>query len=533
MLGIQALGRIGENVVSRFRDTAAKPFRRRVNQGATAQSVSGVTAEDRALAAAVNAEITGRECSNAALRDLLANSSSRLADQSSYYCGMMNRLARDTIGRMPRLMLSMENEADNESVEDRFHEWAGKVKLGKKLRKMRRLAAIKGEAFLVLVNNPAIKPVQLDVRVIDRSRVTGGSEQDLTNPFSIDGIDFDSDMNAIRYWILDEVPSRLQYADYQPKPIPAKNVIHYFRDTREEQYRGIPEATPALMLFPQVQRYSKAVLTAAETAARTVMALSVDGVWLEKADEAGETIEPPIAGETFNVDYGSILTLPESTELQAIKPEQPTTVYDQFVRAMVCEAARCIDMPAILALGCSDGSSFAGANVDWHPWENTIHQDRTDIDADALFPILSRWFEEAVLIEDYLPLVARQKYSMDGLPGRWGYDRLRKHIDPDKESKGAERFLQNGLMIHDDFYADGGISARRQLERQARLFGKDPQEFMDALFDRIYRSEQVMAAEVMAESDDDGEASGEKREARKAKSKAGGKKLAVGVADGS
>ena len=515
MLSFQALGRIGDNVISRFRDVATKPFRRRVNQAFGGQSAVGVTPEERALAAAINAEITGRECSNPHLRDLLANTSARLVDSSSYYCGMMNRLARDTIGRMPRLMLSMENETDNEAVEDKFHEWAAQVKLGQKLRKMRRIAAIKGEAFLVLVHNPKIQPVQIDIRVIDRSRVTGGTEQDLTNPHSIDGIDFDENMNPIRYWILDEVPNRLQYADYLPKPVEAKNVIHYFRDTREEQYRGIPEATPALLLYPQVQRYSKAVLTAAETGARTVMALSVDGVWLEKACDAGEEVEAPIAGEAFMPDYGSILTLPEGTSLDAIKPEQPTTVYDQFVRAMICEAARCIDMPAILALGCSDGSSFAGANVDWHPWENTIYQDRTDIDADALFPILSRWFEEAILIEGYLPSVARQKYGMDGLPGRWGYDRLRKHIDPDKESKGAERFLQNGLMIHDDFYADGGISARRQLERQARLFGREPQEFLDVLFDRIYRSEQVMAAEVTAEAEESREsreASGEKAE---------------------
>lgn len=508
MLGLPKLFRGGLDAVKSTFAIGRRRFgRRSFGLGQGPGFIQRITPDEHAIAQQLATTIQGHHCSNRILRENLAALSQREADRNSYYSGMMTRLANDTIGNGPKFRLAVPETSEQidqmaEQVESRWDTWARRIKLAKKLKRMRRTAAIKGECFLLLTNNPKLKgPIQLDIQVIDPARVRSHSSTRLIdNDQCVDGIDFDEHGNPIRYWILPQRTKRLD--SIEPVEVPAHQVIHYFKESREEQYRGLPEALSALLLFPTMRRYTQAVLTAAELGATLPMALKVNGFWANEAKDNDAELIAPNPGDTFSLHPGTVFTLPEETELQAINPSQPTTVYDQFMQSVVCEAARSIQMPAILAWGCSGRTSFSAANIDWAPYETDIGIDRCSIECDVLDVIAEEWWTEAILVENFFPEEIRTEFSSDTIDFNWGWPRIRKHMDPDKDSKGLERLVAIGAISHEELW--NGSNGVRMLRKQAKFLGVTFERLTEAIFKRIYEAKGEAQNEVTnPESEDD------------------------------
>jgi capsid protein len=63
------------------------------------------------------------------------------------------------------------------------------------------------------------------------------------------------------------------------------------------------------------------------------------------------------------LDKGMFTTLPWGYQLKQMKAEQPTTVYDKFVDALLREIARPLLMPFNMAVGFSGGYNFASGTL--------------------------------------------------------------------------------------------------------------------------------------------------------------------------
>ncbi|KKL03513.1 hypothetical protein LCGC14_2625390 [marine sediment metagenome] len=87
--------------------------------------------------------------------------------------GIVLTLANDVVGRGPRLQFLTEAGDLNRAVEAQFANWSAEIRLGEKLRTMRKARAQDGEAFGVLVTNRSLRsPVKLDLRLIEADRVS-------------------------------------------------------------------------------------------------------------------------------------------------------------------------------------------------------------------------------------------------------------------------------------------------------------------------------------------------------------------------
>jgi lambda family phage portal protein len=407
------------------------------------------------------------------VRRLLRNRARYEVANNSYARGIVLTLANDVIGTGPRLQMLTENAEANRRIEQEWMTWSRGVGLPEKLRTLRMARASDGEGFALLVNNPELTtPVQLDLRLVEADQVT---TPDLfgDEPNAVDGIVFDRSGNPVEYHLLQQHPgdpTGTLYGEY--RRVPARNVIHYFRQDRAGQARGIPDITPALPLFAHLRRYTLAVITAAEIAALPGGVLYTDA----PANGEAESVEPM---DLIELERGMLMTMPGGWKMSQMEAQFPTTTYGEFKREILNEIARCLNMPFAIAAGNSSGYNYASGRLDHQIYFKAIRVEQAHLEAVVLDRILAAWLAEAVLLPDLLPVIQRlcRRSSAEPCEGAgsravpwphtWFFDG-HEHVDPLKESSAQALRLANHTTTYADEYARRGLDWETQLRQRAK-----------------------------------------------------------------
>lgn len=379
---------------------------------------------------------------------------------NSYASGIIDTLANDVIGTGPRLqMLTGAYEVDRR-IEIEFERWAAVVGLAEKLRTMKKSKATDGEAFGILTTNPLVDhPVQLDIRLVEADQVADPFAF-VPDPDVVDGIKFDRFGNPVEYTILEDHPGdRLQYGFNKADRFPAGLVMHWFRVDRPGQARGIPEITPAINLFGQLRRYTLAVLAAAETAADFAAVLYTDLPPDSEEQEAEAS-----AFERLEIDRRMMTTLPAGWKMGQFKAEQPTTSYRDFKAEILCEIARCLNMPFNIAAGNSSGYNYSSGRLDHQTYYKSIGIEQYHLESVVLNRIFFAWLREAYLTTNLLP---DPPDRLAGWPHQWFWDGT-EHVDPNKEAYAQETKLRNFLTTLSQEYARQGLDWEEQVRQIAR-----------------------------------------------------------------
>lgn len=393
------------------------------------------------------------------VRRLLRNRSRYETSNNSYARGIQLTLANDTIGRGPHLQLGTGSEKADARLNMAFARWSKEVKLGEKLRTGRMARFDAGEIFyLFITNNRLRSPVKLDVREIEADQV---STPDLTayTPTAVDGIKFDEAGNPLTYDLLKWHPGALMAGVGMPfdyDRVPADQMVHYFRKERPGQRRGVPEVTPALLLFLQLRRFTQSVLTAAESAAEHSGILYTD----TPPDGEAEEAEP---FDTIEIVRKMLTVMPGGWKLEQMKAEHPNTTYVEFVKAILNEIARCLNMPLNVAMCNSAAYNYSSGRLDHQVYFKSIGVDRDHLEREVLWPILIAWLDEAVLVPGLIP---------DGLPPidewqiNWYWDG-HGHVDPEKEANAQGTRLANNTTTLESECARDGRDWRQVLRQRA------------------------------------------------------------------
>jgi capsid protein len=185
---------------------------------------------------------------------------------------------------------------------------------------------------------------------------------------------------------------------------------------------------PASKLFGQLRRYIDAVIAAAETAADFAAFLHSNSPAAE-VDEVDAFAEMPI-------EKRSMVTLPEGWDISQLKAEQPTTQYPAFVKQILNEIARCLQIPFNVAALNSSEYNYASSRMDWQIAGMHERVDRDAIERLMLDRVLAAWVNEAslagVLPEGMSPF-SEWNWS-------WQWDG-KDHVDPAKEANASETRL--------------------------------------------------------------------------------------------
>jgi lambda family phage portal protein len=389
---------------------------------------------------------------------------------NSYLAGISATIASDLIGTGPRLQLDTLDTDAARVVEREFYDWATLVDLPAKLRTMREALVTDGEAFGLMVNNPRLPGVQLDLRLVEAEMVATPTEfmtQTLTpEGNTVDGLEFDAVGNVVAYQVLNFHPgSNYRVNNLEFRRVPAAAMFHWFRRQRPGQNRGMPEVAPALRLFGQLRRYTEAVIAAAETAADFA-------AFVHSNSPAAEVDEVESFAE-LEIRKRSLVTLPEGWDISQLKAEQPTSTYKDFKREILNEIARCLQLPYNVAALDSSSYNYASGRMDHQVYAMNIKVDRDHLERVLLDRLLSAWVNEASLvgaIPDGLPPFSEWNWA-------WVWDG-REHVDPAKEANAAETRLRTLTTSLASEYARQGkrwdvelrqIAAERQLMAELGL----------------------------------------------------------------
>ena len=404
-----------------------------------------------------------------------------LQENNSYGKGIILTLANDLIGTGPRLQILSPDEGFNLEVELAFRNWAKASRLGSKLRTMRLAKATDGEAFALLTTNPKLATdIKLDVRLYECDQFTDPLWV-ANDPDNHDGLKLDDFGNPESYEMLRQHPGdMLQFNTMKSEPVPASNVLHWFRCDRPGQHRGVSEVASSLPLFAMGRRFTLATLAAAETAANFAGVMYTDAPPSTEAETLGED-------EWFSaipLEYRSMLTLPHGWKMGQVDPAHPATTYDMFKREIIAEIARCFNMPYNLAAGDSSRSNYASGRLDHQSYFKSIKVDRSELEF-HLDRVLIAFLEELLLQPEEV-FAPRFGGRILDIPFRWFWD-SHKHVDPDKESKAVVRQVSSGLVaIGDATEEHHGTDFDTVVKKTAKAFRKDPAEVREAIFTKLF-----------------------------------------------
>ena len=393
------------------------------------------------------------------VRRTLRNRARYERSNNSYLAGISLTLANDLIGTGPRLQLDIGDDESARVVERLFFDWGWTVDLPAKLRTMREALVVDGEAFAMMISNPRLPGVQLDVRLVEAEMVATPTElmqQSITpEGNTVDGMEFDAVGNVLAYQVLNFHPgSNFRVNTLEFQRVPASQMVHWFKPSRAGQHRGVPEVAPALKLFGQLRRYTEAVCAAAETAA--------DFAAFIHSNSPAAEVDEVESFASLEISKRTLTTLPEGWNISQLKAEQPTSTYAMFKREILNEIARCLQLPYNVAALDSSSYNYASGRMDHQVHAMNQRVERDQLERTLLDRLLSAWVNEASLaglLPEGLPPFSEWNWG-------WVWDG-KDHVDPGKEANAAETRLRTHTTTLAAEYAKQGKRWDVELRQRA------------------------------------------------------------------
>lgn len=380
---------------------------------------------------------------------------------NAYASGAAQAIANACVGTRPRLQLHSADLPANvlSMIEADFMEWLDAVDLPAKLRAARFARFVDGESFLILFDNADLKTssgVRLDVQAIDADRVCGTV---LDGPNDVDGITLNRYGYAVSYRILDNHPGSINtLKSFTDATLyDASRVLHWFDKRFPEQHRGTSELAPTLELFALIDRYSKAVVQASETAADVALIFKTDAV-----DDAGAySIQPPQDGTSpfCQIPWarGMTITAPEGWDAKQVNAEQPSASYSMLVNEVLAQIGSALGVPKLLMKNSAENYNYSSARVDLQQFQIKTRLDRRSLVSSVLNPLFRAWLEEYSAIVGR-PFNVRSEWYFDGF----------FHVDPLKEASASSTRLNSLLSTFSDEWGARGLDWEQQLTELAR-----------------------------------------------------------------
>lgn len=374
--------------------------------------------------------LSADSANSVAVRKKLRERSRYEVANNTYARGITQTLAMHLVGTGPRLQLALEDPNLNKKIEADWRAHVDAIGFNEKLFTLALARVVDGESFGVMFSNDALDaPVQLDVRLYEAEQFSSSAT---AQPVGIDGIILDDQGNVTTYHMKKAHPGGPQAGVAfvgETTPLPAKDVIHWFRPERPGQHRGVPAITSALALFALLRRYTLAVVKAAETAASQALVLQAE------APPSGE-VQAIEALDAITLEQGMMTTLPMGWKLGQVDGKHPNQQYEAFKHEVLNEIARCVDMPYNIAAANSSGYNFSSGRLDHQTYYNSIRVEQQWFGRIAVDPVFLAWLVEArVTIYSGLsiPVV---------LPRKWIWDSP-VPVDPEKAAKAQKLQLAN------------------------------------------------------------------------------------------
>jgi capsid protein len=389
--------------------------------------------------------------------------------------GIASTCTTDLVGNGPSLRMQTGSEGFNRMVEDQWNLWCKAIRFRRKLWCMAHAKHVDGEGMAVMRMNPGVKhKIQLDITLHETEQFHTPFVP-FTDPHYIDGLKFDNYGNPIFYDLLKYHPGSKKPVDFTfvPDKISADLVLHWFKQRRPGQHRGVPEMSSTLNLGAQARRFREANLSTAEKVASWTLFLKT----IFQPDELAAVT--PMS--TLDIAHNMMTALPNSVEPFQLKAEHPASSYAEFNKTLINEQARPKSMPLNKAACDSSSYNYASGRLDHQTYYAAVDIEREDCNDLVLDPLFDKWFSLAIATFKWLGGNA-DAVGPAARAHSWDWP---KHqvADVEAEANANTTNLKNGTLSLSNAYSNAGQDFEEEILKMAADFGKTPEEVRERLFD--------------------------------------------------
>lgn len=372
------------------------------------------------------------------------------------FSGVLNRWIDNVVGPGWTFQARTDDEGANKALEARVQEYTtseidytGRFGIVEMLQIMLREVACGGDMLFAKVQGQ-LQPIEADLCLTPagkyfNSNINNGVEKDPTG-------------RVVKYHI-GQWTAYGNVSSSDTTPVDAGDIFHLFRPKRFSQSRCLPIFSGALELFERLDDYIEATLVAAQVGACQSAVITtaegssfgVDNANDEEASD-GETVY------TEEMEPGLRYYLRPGEDVKMIAPEQPTTQFEPFIRALLRFVGQELGMPLeLVTLDYSDvnyssaRAALLQAQLAFRGWQAMIENR-------LLYPLvewlLPTWCAQIGLAYDS---------GMDYLwvPPGWQW------VDPMNEVQANVEATSNGLKSLQQIASEQGYYWRDMLTQRA------------------------------------------------------------------
>ncbi len=427
---------------------------------------------------------------------LVTNKTRDLERNNSHVAGMKRRFVSALVGEgsWPRPKVLKQNatskyefdEALNTELLRRWEKWAPIAGAnGDSIYQLQRLAAGHffidgGVLFRKVYITPPKRPLpkakkksqpkkQLAIEAIELDHLDTSKDTDTKDLRIVGGKELDAYNRVVAYWLKQRHPAEIETTSVR---IPADEIIDLFDRQRVSEIGGISRLAPSVMNFHNIGLYRDDTMRLARTALGY-------GVFVEcehPEDYFGDNEEADETGAQY--DYiipGGVHYLNKGEKVTQVKPENPGTQYEPFVRTELRGASVGSGMSYEAVSNDGSQTNFSGARQ-MLLFERAMIRYTFAIFEERFYSVVYRWFveHELYLGEPGLVMPDYENQSTRYLRATWSRPKT-EWVDPLKDAKAAKEEIAMGANTLTEFCEAAGrdveeVVATRKYEKE--LFEK-------------------------------------------------------------
>ena len=402
------------------------------------------------------------------------------------------------IGKGIRGIPMCRDEKLREQIKNLWNEWAADADYdGFDLDSMDRLLVRErdeaGEVFLRAIYMPAsaglVVPIQF--QIIESECLDHTYNEVLTDGNRIiAGVEFNAKNKVVAYHFYKNNPSdtAIMGINIERMRVPAEDVCHYYKRSRDGQVRGSPRAYAGQMQMRDLMIYEENELERKKNSSATYATIkSTDSQIMSELGNNidtfspgnGVTAEPQIMGtDPAVINKGSVVHLYPGESLEVTKVAESDPNYDAYVAGKNRTAAKAMGLSYETYSGDLRGNSYSGIRVAKNLEEIKFGVDQEEFIKKVKKFVWEHWFDQAVVagvikVTDYQQRRAEYMAINWQAPG-W------KYINPLQEINAVAAEINAGISTRTIAAAARGrdfaelqaqLAAEREIEKQ---FGNTP-----------------------------------------------------------
>lgn len=301
-----------------------------------------------------------------------------------------------------------------------------------------------GEIFIQIVRNNAFAH-GIAFHAVEADQIDEMKNMRLKNGHEIRmGIEVDSYQRPVAYWVKPRHPGDYDFASIQQNPsvrVPAKDIIHVYRQERPGQTRGEPWMAQAITQLKMLNAHREAELVASRMAASKMGFFISDNGEDAPADDYDNTV--PI----IDAEPGTFHQLPSGVDFKPFDPTHPATAFAEFQKGILRGIASGLAVSYASLSNDLEGTSYSSIRQGALEERDAYRMMQQFLLEHFIIPAYSAWLYH-VMEFAIIPIPATRfdKFfaATNFRPRGWQW------VDPQKEISAAVEAMQNGIMSMQD-----------------------------------------------------------------------------------